>query len=122
MDLGGGIRDASAPRLQEFLSLVPPPLASWPVCAFCRGRPRTYPVCHSSIAAACALDSRGSISFLGLGNRKRLQLFPYHPHLLAGLVEQAGVVDHIIGGFDFFCFGELRGHTALDFLAGEVER
>ena len=70
---------------------------------------------------ACALDSRGSISFLALGNRKRLQLFPYHTHLLAGLVEEAGVVDHIIGGFDFFCFGELRCHAALDFLAGEVE-
>lgn len=68
------------------------------------------------------LSTRGDRVFLALGNRKRLQLFPYHTHLLAGLLEGAGVVDHIIGGFDFFCFGELRCHATLDFLAREVEQ
>ena len=34
MDLGGGMRDASTARLQEFLSLVPLPLAGWGTLRF----------------------------------------------------------------------------------------
>ena len=51
-----------------------------------------------------------------------LHLFPYRTHLLAGLVERAGVVDHVIGGFDFFFFGKLRGHAAVRLPCGRVER
>ena len=49
-------------------------------------------------------------------------MLPYLPHLFSRLVEGAGVVDYVVGGFDFFRFGQLRGHAARDFFAGGVER
>jgi len=60
-------------------------------------------------------------AFSAAGNRLGAQLFPYVPHLLLGVVERAGVVDCVVGGFDFFFFGELRRHAAGDFFAGFVE-
>src|SRR5882762_5784912 len=50
-----------------------------------------------------------------------LQPLPNLMHLLSRSVQGAGVVNHIIGGFYFFFVGELRGHTASDFLAGGFE-
>ena len=42
------------------------------------------------------------------------------PHLLAGFLQRAGVVNHVVGGFDFIFVGQLRGHAAGNFLAGSL--
>jgi len=61
-----------------------------------------------------------SVWRLTFGNRFGAELFPYLAYLLLRVFEGAGVVDNVVGGFDLFRFGELRGHAADDFFAGGV--
>ena len=37
------------------------------------------------------------------------------------MVERTGVIDDVVSGFYFFCFGKLGGHAAGDFFAGRFE-
>ena len=49
--------------------------------------------------------------------RAGVQFSPDLQDLFTGVLQGAGVVDHIIGGFDFFFVRKLCCHAALDFFA-----
>ena len=58
-----------------------------------------------------AIQEKADVGSLLEGYR-RGQGLPNYLRLLARVIEGAGVVNHKVGGFDFFCFRKLRGHAA----------
>jgi hypothetical protein len=51
-----------------------------------------------------------------------VKLLPHLLHLLSRLVEGAGVVNNVVGGFDFFLVRKLCGHAADDFFTCGFKR